>query len=359
MPGRSSPRVRTSRGSRMWNNPRPARDGSSKGPPSWRTSSSSVARESDMLTFYDHDARGTRRSFLRVGGAAALGAGGPGLVHLAALHAHAEEPPGVLTGKSVIFLFLHGGPSQIETFDPKMDRPEGVRSATGEVATTIPGVTFGGTFPQLAARADRPTVLRPFAPAAADHNLKPLVGRDSFGATPGALLARVAGPNHPRTGLPTHVALFPRAVDPTTRPGTTAFGRFEATGPLSSAYAPFDPSRGEGAAEGLRLRLPRERLDDRRRLHAVLDAAPRHLEPARATGSAPRRIASSKGGWPRRSTWPAKTLASSPATTRRRWCGPTRSARRGRITRTMSTTRSRWASCCSWPAGFASAGAAS
>jgi hypothetical protein len=76
--------------------------------------------------------------------------------------------------------------------------------------------------------------------------------------------------------------LFPRAVDATTRPGTTAFGRFHATGPLSSAYAPFDPSQGEGGAEGFKLRLTRERLDDRRHLHALLDSAARYLETARA-----------------------------------------------------------------------------
>ena len=122
-----------------------------------------------MLTFYDHDVRGTRRSFLRMGSAFALGAGGLSLADLSA--ARAEGMAGVLTGKSVIFLFLHGGPSQIETFDPKMDRPEGVRSATGEVATTIPGVTFGGTFPLLAARADRLIVARSFVPGDANHNL--------------------------------------------------------------------------------------------------------------------------------------------------------------------------------------------
>jgi hypothetical protein len=234
-----------------------------------------------MLTFYDHDARGTRRSFLRVASAAALAPCALGS-HLLAGRAHADAMAGVLTGKSVIFLFLHGGPSQIETFDPKMDRPEGVRSATGEVATTIPGVTFGGTFPQLAARADKLTIVRSFVPGDADHNLKPLVGRDTFGANPGALLARVAGPNHPRTGLPTNVVLFPRAVDASTRPGTSAFGRFTATGALSSAYAPFDPSQGEGTAEGLKLRLPRERLDDRRKLHALLDTAARRLDSDRA-----------------------------------------------------------------------------
>ena len=48
-----------------------------------------------------------------------------------------------VTGKSVIFLFLHGGPSQIETFDPKLDAPAEIRSVTGEVETRLPGITFG------------------------------------------------------------------------------------------------------------------------------------------------------------------------------------------------------------------------
>jgi len=40
---------------------------------------------------------------------------------------------------------MHGGPTQTETFDPKMTAPSGVRSVTGEVSTSIPGVTFGAT----------------------------------------------------------------------------------------------------------------------------------------------------------------------------------------------------------------------
>src|SRR4051794_35116255 len=103
-----------------------------------------------MLTFFDHDARHGRRAFLRIGGSVALGAGALNLADLAALHARAGGAPGLLTGKSVVFLFLHGGPSQAETFDPKMGMPEGIRSATGEVATRLPGVTFGGSFPRLA-----------------------------------------------------------------------------------------------------------------------------------------------------------------------------------------------------------------
>lgn len=232
-----------------------------------------------MLTFFDHDERRNRRAFLRIGGAAALGAGG-WLTGVRA--AGVSESSGLLTGKSVIFLFLHGGPSQFETFDPKMSRPEGIRSATGEIATRLPGVTFGGSFPRLAALADRLTIVRSFAPGDSNHNIKPLVGANTFGANLGSLFARVAGPNHPRTGQPTNVLLLPRAVDPSTRPGNMSFGRFDATGPLSSADAPFTPSLGDPGSGGLALNVPRERLDDRRRLLAQLDNFARRLERARA-----------------------------------------------------------------------------
>ncbi len=236
-----------------------------------------------MLTFFDQDARQTRRTFLRIGGSVALGAGGVSLADLAALHARAGETPGLLTGKSVIFLFLHGGPSQTETFDPRMGMPEGIRSATGEVATRIPGVTFGGSFPRLAGLADRLTVVRSYVPGDANHNIKPIVGRDTFEANLGALYSRVAGPNHPETGLPTNVILFPQAVDASTRPTTMAFGKFAATGPLSSADAPFDPSQGDASPDKLQVAIPRDRLDDRRRLLAAIEGLVRRIDRHRAT----------------------------------------------------------------------------
>lgn len=227
-----------------------------------------------MLSLFDRESRGTRRNFLGVGATASLGLLSPGFSQLAALASRASEVPGLTTGRSVVFLFLHGGPSQIETFDPKMNRPEGIRSATGEIATRIPGVTFGSHFPQLAARADQFAVVRSFVPGDADHNLKPLVGRDSFGTNPGSVYSRVAGTNDARTGLPKNVLLFPRAVDLTTHAGTSSFGRFNATGPLSTAFAPFDPSQGE-AAEGLRLTIARDRFENRRELHRAFEACVR------------------------------------------------------------------------------------
>ncbi len=224
-----------------------------------------------MLTIHDGDPRLSRRAFLRVGG---LALGGLTLADLLAARARgADAGRSVLRDRSVIFLFLHGGPSQIETFDPKPGAPVEFRSATGQVATSIPGVTFGGTFPRLAAMADRISVVRSFTTGDGNHDIKPIVGRDTGGANLGSVYARVAGSNHPATGLPTNVLLLPRAVDPACQPGNMNFGRFTATGSLGSAYAPFDLSAGGQLQNDMRLGVPLARLQDRRRLLDQLDQA--------------------------------------------------------------------------------------
>jgi hypothetical protein len=221
-----------------------------------------------MLTLFDTRGRFGRRSFLQVG---SLALGGLALSDLLAAQAHSAEAKRLTTGRSVIFLFLHGGPSQIETFDPKMEAPSETRSATGAIPTSLPGICFGGSFPKLAARADRLAIIRSYVPGNANHDIKPVVCPDTFGAGLGAIYARGAGRNHPQTGLPTNVMLFPRAVDPSTRAGTMNFGRFDATGALGAAHAPFDPSVGGKLQEDLRLGIPIERLTDRRHLLTQLD----------------------------------------------------------------------------------------
>src|SRR5262245_460610 len=121
-----------------------------------------------MLTFYDHDPRLNRRSFLRVG---ALTLGGLTLTDLLAARAKAAEARRAVKDRSVVFLFLHGGPSQVETFDPKMSAPDGIRSATGEIPTKLPGITFGSTYPKLAAMADKLAIVRSYVPGDANHDI--------------------------------------------------------------------------------------------------------------------------------------------------------------------------------------------
>jgi len=234
-----------------------------------------------MLTFCDRSkGRLGRRDFLRVGGLALGGLSLPGLLA-------AREAAGAVRGvgdKSVVFLFLHGGPSQTETFDPKMSAPSGVRSATGEIATSVPGTTFGGTFEQLAARADRLSVVRSFRTGDGRHDIKPIVCRDTGDANLGALYARVAGTNDPRSGMPKNVALYPRSVDSAAQTANMNFGKFGSTGDLGAAYAPFVPGGGGSLQESMRLTIPRDRLDDRRSLLSRLDGIRRAADRTQLVG---------------------------------------------------------------------------
>lgn len=228
-----------------------------------------------MLSFYDPTVRSTRRAFL---GASVAGLGCGALPSWLSTASAAAPRSAILTGKSVIFVFLHGGPSQIETFDPKMTATAGIRSATGEVQTTIPGVTFGGTLPKLATRAHQMTVVRSFATGDGNHDIKPIVGRDSGQANVGSLYARMAGTNHPSNGMPLNVALFPRAVNDAAGPEQSQFGRFTATGPFGTALAPFVPGAGGDLQSDMQLALPRDRFDDRRLLLTQVDRLRREID---------------------------------------------------------------------------------
>jgi uncharacterized protein (DUF1501 family) len=233
-----------------------------------------------MLSFVDPST--SRRDFLRIGG---LALGGLSLSDLLAAQAVAADERSILTGKSVIFLFLHGGPPQTEMFDPKMDAPAEIRSAVGEIETSLPGVTFGSTLEKLAPLAKKLSIVRSFTTGDGNHDIKPIVGKDTGGANVGSLYARIAGANHPTSGMPRNVALFPRAVAPETQPAVTQFGRFDSAGQLGTAFAPFIPG-GEGAfQQNLKLNIARERLDDRRNLLTNLDRLRRHLDRSAAWAS--------------------------------------------------------------------------
>lgn len=217
----------------------------------------------------------SRRAFLQVG---SLALGGLSFADLLPAPASAAQRSQLLTGKSVVFVFMHGGPPQTETFDPKMTAPPGICSVNGEIATTLPGVTYGSALPRLAALAHRTSIVRSFQTGDGNHDIKPLVGRDTKGANLGSLYARVAGANDPQTGMPTNVALYPQAVDEACMPAIKDFGDFEAAGTLGSAYSPFAPSGGGELRRALKLELPLDRLDDRRQLLTGLDRIHHSLE---------------------------------------------------------------------------------
>ena len=95
-----------------------------------------------------------RRDSLRLG---ALGAFSGGLLQrLAAAPASAGKP----RAKSVVLIFLGGGISHHDTFDPKPDAPPEVRGKYGTLATPVPGIRFTDKIPLLAARLPRYTLVR-------------------------------------------------------------------------------------------------------------------------------------------------------------------------------------------------------
>lgn len=99
-----------------------------------------------------------RRDFIQTG----LGAlGGLGLTDMLKLKAQAAAKGGSDT--RCIFVWLDGGPSHYETFDPKPDAPSEIRGEFGTVPTTVPGVHFCDKFPHLAKTFDKFTVIRSIA----------------------------------------------------------------------------------------------------------------------------------------------------------------------------------------------------
>lgn len=221
----------------------------------------------------------SRRDFLRVG---SLALGGLSLADLAS--ARAADGESVLSGKSVVFLFMHGGPPQIETFDPKMGAPSEIRSVTGEIRTSLPGVTYGSAFPQLAKLAHKTAVVRSFVTGDGNHDIKPLVCKDTYGANPGSIYARVAGNNHLVTGVPTNIALFPRSVNPDAQPANHSFGNFLSAGRFGPGYVPFEPGGGGQLQKDMTLQIARERLGDRKELLDRLDDLQRAFDTQAASG---------------------------------------------------------------------------
>jgi hypothetical protein len=224
----------------------------------------------------------SRREFLQVG---TLGLFGLTLTDLLRARAAAAEAGRPAPDTSLIFLFLDGGASQLETFDPKKDPPQDYRSIFGTVQTKFSGVAFGAQLPRVATLADRMAVLRTLAHTDGDHGgathwmktghpwppqflgKAPIIPQQS--PSIGSVVARAKGPIHPATGVPRYVRVL---SDHGGYPGDDAVW-------LGQAYAPFRVGRGKNnLLEDMTLQVARDRLDDRRALLRQLDTLDRSLD---------------------------------------------------------------------------------
>ena len=230
-----------------------------------------------MLSIYDQHHGFGRREFLKIG---SLALGGFSLPGLLAAQATGRARKSVVTDKSVILLFMHGGPSQIETFDPKMSAPAEIRSMTGEVATSLPGITFGSTYPKLAAHGRSAlSIVRSYQVGRRQsrHQAGRRQGHDA-GQSRLALLPRgrhdASADGHAHQCGPVSA----RRSIPTPSRSPRHFGKFTDTGTLGVAYAPFVPGGGGQLQKNMTLELPRDRLDDRRGLLTRLDGIKRAID---------------------------------------------------------------------------------
>lgn len=212
----------------------------------------------------------SRRNFLKVG---ALGMGALTLPQLLRARADASKVGKPSKTTSVVWLWLGGGPTHVETFDPKMTAPVEFRSTTGAVQTNVTGVEIGGNFEKMAKVADKMAFVRSFAHRNSGHGGGThwvmtgydFVAADNGGGQSkpgmGSILARHRGANA-ASGLPTYVRMSGILGD----------------GPawLGAPYAPFDV--GGRARQNMTLQGTLEKLEDRKELLKGFDTLNRDID---------------------------------------------------------------------------------
>ena len=107
----------------------------------------------------------SRRRLLEVGGAGMLGMSLPGI-----WAAESLQPIQAARAKQVIFVFLYGGPSQLETFDMKPDAPSTIRGPFQSIASRTPGLRICEHLPRLAGISDKYCTIRTVNHPQNDHN---------------------------------------------------------------------------------------------------------------------------------------------------------------------------------------------
>lgn len=127
-----------------------------------------------MLSLLEAEPNGrtslSRRELLRVGGVGMLGLSLPALLQSqSAAELSFDRGPMFGRAKNLIFVFLAGGPSQYETFDPKPDAPSEIRGTFRPIATNVPGIDFCELLPRVARIADKLAVCRSFATDNPEH----------------------------------------------------------------------------------------------------------------------------------------------------------------------------------------------
>src|ERR1051325_7636124 len=211
----------------------------------------------------------SRRSFLKIGGLGVAGLALPQLLR-------AEEAAGIRSSrKSVILIYLVGGPPHQDMFDLKPNAPQEIAGPWRPIPTNVNGIQIGEAFPKLAGMMDKLAIVRSLVGNQADHDAiqvfnghhprrpKPNGGWPQFGST----VARLQGSNDAAT--PPFVSLcYTCTHGPYNEPGPGFLGM------AMQPFRPMGPGRNDMILQGVNV----ERLADRRTLLQSFDTIRREVD---------------------------------------------------------------------------------
>ena len=250
----------------------------------------------------------SRRELLRVGGSAVFGLGLSGLLRATSTKAAEIVPgsggPGFGKAKSVILLYLQGGPSHIDLWDPKTNVPDNVKSVFSNINTKLPGIQFTENLPKLAQVNDKFTLIRSmsytpiglFNHTAAIYQM--LTGYTADNVSPSGQLEPPSPKDFPNFGCniikmrPPEVPMLPYVMMPRPLQESNVIGKAGTAGFLGRAYDPYylyppgddlDMTKMDRInIDDLLLRkdVPQARLERRARLRDTVNASLRELDRA-------------------------------------------------------------------------------
>lgn len=246
----------------------------------------------------------TRREILRAGGSSLLGLSLADALRAQAWSAPLNGGPGWGRAKGVILIFLQGGPSHLDLWDPKDDVPDSVRSPFKTISSKVPGMEVTELLPRVAEITDRLTFIRTmsyspiglFNHTAAHYQM--LTGYTADKVSPSGQLEPPSPKDFPNLGSniarmkPPEKAMLPFVMMPRPLQESNVIGKAGNAGFLGRAHDPYTlyPSgddldetkmdRIQAAALSLRPELSAKRLGRRADLRNQISAASPHLQKA-------------------------------------------------------------------------------
>ncbi len=240
----------------------------------------------------------SRREFLRVGGAGMLGLSLGDILRLQASTTPADAPvnkSGWGQAKSVIMIFLQGGPSHIDIWDPKPDAPSNVRGEFKPIKSNVPGLWLSEVMPLLAKQMDKATLIRSlsYTPAGLFNHTaaiyQMMTGYTPDRVSPSGQLEPPTASDFPHAGSqisklkPIDTPMLPFVMLPRPLQESNVIGKGGTAGFLGPAFDPYyfyqDPAKEINLSDlALRKDVSKERFSRRAKLLDQVNGAMPEIE---------------------------------------------------------------------------------